>query len=1113
MTLWSQDPDGTRYIFKYLWYEWAVHAAFTIVIFLMSYSMDVVNRMLLGEHSEASIIVYTILECFVTSVLVADLIVDVFMKHPPIVLLVGAAGPFIIFFTYFAYMKIFGGLSQEEMHELKRAGDGGTKKKKKSYDTDEKQEKTPIGAQLRLVINKYIQHPDVWPVFEAYSSLLTFFAIVFYVYGTNITGAFRQENKRVYSEYCPWTYRGAIEDVNKIDMYLTPILISDYVLRFVVDKKFKGQSFVDFFMICDFLSISNLPVWLFGMPPSQVQSFGFLKFLRMLRVIHLKFVTSRMTKVQHQVLNVVMTIFSLFFCCAGLMLTLEYGLQDFVCWHDALYFSVASLTTVGYGDIGPTSIQGRLLCSIILISGVGLVSFQINEMSVVMQQANKYGGAYHGNDSAPHVILTGNFDSSSVKAFLQEFYHPNHALKKNEAKIRVLLMHPELPTPGIKILLEDDDEGFDLIEYLQGSPSNMRDLKRMGIKQAKAVFIMTNKSSCNPLEEDTASILTTLAVRKSNQNVKVFVQCLVKESVSHLKSAGANFVDCIPIMRSHLLANSFACPGSTAFIANLSRSCDYDGSIYADGCDWEIYQVPFAKYFHGLPFNRCVMIVFNNVTPRALLIGVQTKKGKVVINPGSHYVIQRGDIAIVMAVDMTNAQNTQGDSCEKAAVAASKKYQRQLESKKVVNIEKRNQLESIANFKKANEDMEEKQDSGNPQSSRQSHGMDFAMNHHSDVIPDDLKGHVIICGAANGLKDLVQEIRHNHSNVLISNGCSKKIPKHFHDPPIVVITPKPNKAVGQIRELPNMYTLFASASDYETLHRAHAPQASMVIILAARQKDQSIHTADGQSIKIALNLRAACKKYGNIAPFSVCELIDSKNTVYADPTGWGAGDGDYFPLAPVFAEGKIYTVDTQDTLLCQAYYNPSIYDTVEQMAKGTTALRQIEVPKDLIGKTFEDAFRRFSKSGEHIVVGLYTVEEDDFEDLDGDGIEDLPPPKGCKEKFLQYMGVSNDDDMVVARRSSVSMFSDRILPCVCTNPSTSTILKQGDRLLMLGHTDPQRRNPKQLLRAKSKQRLQYYEANENTDIEIQSFDAIESNFAKSSNKYVANQPRIRLGIL
>ena len=53
---------------------------------------------------------------------------------------------------------------------------------------------------------------------------------------------------------------------------------------------------------------------------------------------------------------------------------------------------------------------------------------------------------------------------------------------------------------------------------------------------------------------------------------------------------------------------------------------------------------------------------------------------------------------------MTNAQNTQGD-VKKAAVAASKKYQRQIKSKKVVDIEKRNQLESIINFKNANEDM------------------------------------------------------------------------------------------------------------------------------------------------------------------------------------------------------------------------------------------------------------------------------------------------------------------------------------------------------------------------------------------------------------------------
>ena len=75
------------------------------------------------------------------------------------------------------------------------------------------------------------------------------------------------------------------------------------------------------------------------------------------------------------------------------------------------------------------------------------------------------------------------------------------------------------------------------------------------------------------------------------------------------------------------------------------------------------------------------------------------------------------------------------------------------------------------NNEKYNHNNKEGGDSSNPQSSRRNQGIDGVMNHHSDMIPEDLEGHVIICGASNGLKDLVQQIRQNHSNVLISNGC------------------------------------------------------------------------------------------------------------------------------------------------------------------------------------------------------------------------------------------------------------------------------------------------------------------------------------------------------
>jgi voltage-gated potassium channel Kch len=1088
-SMWSQSAKGARGFFNYSGQDWTVHMLLTGVLFTVVYPMDVAFRLRQGESSKPMIYTKTMLECFFTSVLVSDLTFDVFSRYNfQFPVFIGTMIVVCLFGSFALYNCLFGEPSEEELHAKKRAPgkageDGAGEKKQKSYLAEKKKVKPPLGVYMRGFFNKYFAHPDIWPYFEGFSSLLTFVAIVVYVYGVNVTGAYREVEERVISSQCDWTYASAIEDMNKVDMYLTPILIADYTLRFIVERKCKLDAFLDFFMMCDFLSISALPAWIFGMPPSQNQSFGFLKFLRLLRVIHLKFISSRMTEVRHQVLNVIMVIFSLFFCCAGLMLTLEYGISgegsDFLCWHDSLYFAVASLTTVGYGDIGPISIQGRVLCSAILIFGVGTVSFQVNQMATVIQQTNKYGGYYRGNDSAPHVILTGDFSVASVKAFLNEFYHPNHTLKRTDAKVRVLLMHHEKPSTGIKTLLEDDDEGFDLLEFIEGTPTSMKDLQRAAVRQAKAVFIMVEKSSTSPLEEDTDTILATLAIRKSNQTVNIYCQCLVPESVTHLKSAGANFVDCIPHMRSAILANSFACPGATAFIANLCRSCDYDGSVYADGCDWELYLVPFASHFVDLDFHRAVNIIYANVSPSAILLGVKTRKGRTVINPGKKYQISPGDFGIVMAVDMQNALATQKvELCIK-----------DVERAKIEQEEEEAQTEE-----KANSDLFEQ----NVEAEDYMHedvmvDHDGFLNSHSDEIPVDLEGHVIICGSSNGLQNIIKEARDAYSNVLISNNANKIIPKHFHEPPIVIITETSNKEVARARALENVYTLFASATEFETLVRAKAPKAKMLTVLADRKVGQSQDAADGQSIKIALNLRAACHAAQVDEPFSVCELLDSKNTIYADPTGWGANDGDYFPLAPVFAEGKIYTVDTQDTLLCQAYYNPTIYETVEQMVKGTTALRQIPVPHELVGKTYEDAFKKYSANGEHVVVGLYSYENDEKE-LE-EQIPTAPAPTGfCKNLFCKK-NTAKVVQLQVRRSSNVSMFTNEALPCVCTNPSRNHVLQKADHLIMLGHTDQMERKPRTVLRQRSIQ-IQNLDGNRGPRLSIKG-----NMFGNSQNKY------------
>src|SRR5665647_2562095 len=55
------------------------------------------------------------------------------------------------------------------------------------------------------------------------------------------------------------------------------------------------------------------------------------------------------------------------------------GLAYFEDWSlfDALWVTIVSLTTVGFGDIVPQSVQGRVFLLIVLIVGVGTVAYSI----------------------------------------------------------------------------------------------------------------------------------------------------------------------------------------------------------------------------------------------------------------------------------------------------------------------------------------------------------------------------------------------------------------------------------------------------------------------------------------------------------------------------------------------------------------------------------------------------------------------------------------------------------------------------------------------------------------------------------------------------------------
>ena len=64
--------------------------------------------------------------------------------------------------------------------------------------------------------------------------------------------------------------------------------------------------------------------------------------------------------------------------------------EDLV-WVDSIYFSVITLTTVGYGDFSPTTTTGKVFTIFYVLAGIGIFVAVITEVSTHLIDARKQG--------------------------------------------------------------------------------------------------------------------------------------------------------------------------------------------------------------------------------------------------------------------------------------------------------------------------------------------------------------------------------------------------------------------------------------------------------------------------------------------------------------------------------------------------------------------------------------------------------------------------------------------------------------------------------------------------------------------------------------------------
>ena len=699
-------------------------------------------------------------------------------------------------------------------------------------------------------------------------------------------------------------------------------------------------------------------------------------------------------------------------------------------FHQFLYFTVITFSTVGYGDIYPITEEGRVLIIFLIILAAYYLPLKTGEMVSIFKGTSVYSrDVYKSNADISHIIICGYVSVEALISFCEELFHEDHGSTDKNA----IILDKEIPSQEMKLFIHAGKYEMNL-KYLQGNPMNENDLERADISKAKAIVILTDKYSNYPHVVDHQNILLALFIKKyfikkALTDSTIYLQIIKSKNKIHyfngLDSLSINNkinkdrLIIIEEIKMNLLSKSCISPGIIPLIANLVRSSGSSKKTdylwlneYLEGLEQEIYRTELNDYFKNRTFAQISKLIYKIFDAIVFALEVEINgKTMITLNPGSFYIqkfyeprddvkfyiyvicsdkevankIEKSDIKQEIKDYIYNGNNEndkinenpyfsddelQKNNNLKVHKTKFQKYMR-LKLKDIVALENN----SYYNFSKDESD-------------------DYYFIKSKEWFVSDVKkittrnskiyrDHIIVCGTHPALYYYLLPLR--------SKNIGKKNMKY-----IIILAQAINENIwNSISRFEKLILIEGSPLNIDDLYRANIEYASQVVILEndfSENNNYSEKSIDNDRIFI---YKAIKKCNPNIQIMT--ELIYESNIEYLLPkedlSRIDPSKNDYRTTS-VFSSGEVYINSIIDSLTAQAYYNSHIVSIIHQLLIGgsrdwklgkfslkqimdeiglkSSNVWQINIPKKFINKTFGELYDYFCDNN-LIILGLYRL--------------------------------------------------------------------------------------------------------------------------------------------
>ncbi len=292
-------------------------------------------------------------------------------------------------------------------------------------------------------------------------------------------------------------------------------------------------------------------------------------------------------------------------------------------YFDAIWWSVVTITTVGYGDVSPVTDNGRLIGFIFLLVSLSFYAILIGRITNLITNIleNRKMG-YYGMKFTGHCVIIGWGSFGKM-------------------------VTDQLVAAGKKVaVVTKDKDNIDLIREayaakdvftLYSDMSHIDILDKVNIDESSIVFVN--------LEDDTQKLVYILNIKKHYDNLKFIVTMDNADLKDTFLSAGVKYAVSKTALASKLLASYIFEPHVASYneeiISYAATEEEYDMKEFAVLQDCPYVGKHYDKVFYDLK-KEC----------NAILVGIakQTESGrKLLKNPEGEVTIDEGDYLLMIA--------------------------------------------------------------------------------------------------------------------------------------------------------------------------------------------------------------------------------------------------------------------------------------------------------------------------------------------------------------------------------------------------------------------------------------------------------------------------------